>query len=328
MAIVGALPFTLQNGTTADATQVMADFDSIKTDVNARAAANGANNDITSLAGLTTPLSVAQGGTGQITIAAMLASYGIGTQGYLFGCTLSNDSGGTTAIAVAAGSARDSTNVAILTRASALTGKVLANAWTVGNGGGLLDTGAVANTTYHIYLIKRVDTGVVDAIASTSASAPTLPANYTLYRRIGSILRESGAIVLFTQRGDEFERLVPINDVNVTHPGVSAVTATLSVPIGIVVDVRFSASVYDVTPATSTEVLLTSLTQTDTTPSVTICDLRSAATGGVTDSTSTGDFIRFTNTSGQIRYRLDVSTTDHTFRITTIGWVDTRGRLA
>jgi hypothetical protein len=66
MTIVGALPFTLQNGTTADATQVMADFNSIKTDVNSHAAANGANNDITSLAGLTTPLSVAQGGTGSI----------------------------------------------------------------------------------------------------------------------------------------------------------------------------------------------------------------------------------------------------------------------
>src|SRR6185369_6154773 len=37
MAIVGALPFTLTNGTTADATQVMADFNSIVSDVNANA---------------------------------------------------------------------------------------------------------------------------------------------------------------------------------------------------------------------------------------------------------------------------------------------------
>lgn len=64
MTIVGALPFTLQNGTTADATQVMADFNSIKTDVNTNGAASGANSDITSLAGLTTPLSIAQGGSG------------------------------------------------------------------------------------------------------------------------------------------------------------------------------------------------------------------------------------------------------------------------
>ncbi len=76
MSIVGALPFTLQNGTIADATQVMADFNSIKTDVNTNAAANGANNDITSLAGLTTPLSVAQGGSGSATPAPFVFTGG------------------------------------------------------------------------------------------------------------------------------------------------------------------------------------------------------------------------------------------------------------
>lgn len=64
MTIIGALPVTLQNGTTADATDVMADLNKIRNDTNANAAANGANSDITSLTGMTTPLSVAQGGTG------------------------------------------------------------------------------------------------------------------------------------------------------------------------------------------------------------------------------------------------------------------------
>lgn len=72
MTIVSAVPFTLQNGTIADATQVMADFNSIKNDVNANAAHNGANNDITSLSGLTTPLSVAQGGTGSVLGAGLI----------------------------------------------------------------------------------------------------------------------------------------------------------------------------------------------------------------------------------------------------------------
>ena len=67
MAIVPAYPFNLLNGTIADATQVMADFDSVKNAVNSGAAANGANSDITSLTGLTTPLSIAQGGTGTAT---------------------------------------------------------------------------------------------------------------------------------------------------------------------------------------------------------------------------------------------------------------------
>lgn len=64
MTIINPLPFNLQNGTTADATQVMADFNEILNDVNANGAHNGANSDITSLTGLSTPLSVAQGGTG------------------------------------------------------------------------------------------------------------------------------------------------------------------------------------------------------------------------------------------------------------------------
>jgi hypothetical protein len=62
--IIPALPYTLTNGTTADANQVMADLNDIVTGVNNNAAHNGPNSDITSLTGLTTPLTTAQGGTG------------------------------------------------------------------------------------------------------------------------------------------------------------------------------------------------------------------------------------------------------------------------
>lgn len=57
-------PYTLLNGTTADANLVMADFNAILNCANNNLAKNGANSDITSLSGLTTPLSTAQGGTG------------------------------------------------------------------------------------------------------------------------------------------------------------------------------------------------------------------------------------------------------------------------
>lgn len=65
MAIIAPLPFTLTNGTTADATQVMADLNAIANAVNSNAAHNGANNDITSLSGLTTPIAPSQGGTAE-----------------------------------------------------------------------------------------------------------------------------------------------------------------------------------------------------------------------------------------------------------------------
>jgi hypothetical protein len=71
MAIIvnPVLPNILTNGTEADATQVMADFAAIISQINTNAAENGANSSITSLLGLTTPLSTAQGGTGLSTPA-------------------------------------------------------------------------------------------------------------------------------------------------------------------------------------------------------------------------------------------------------------------
>lgn len=63
MTIIGALPFLLQNGTTADATEVDADFDKIVSDVNTNAANAGVNTNITALQGLTTPIAQGQGGT-------------------------------------------------------------------------------------------------------------------------------------------------------------------------------------------------------------------------------------------------------------------------
>lgn len=62
-SIIPSIPYNLTNGTLADATQVMGNFNTIVTDVNANAIGAGANSSITSLSGLTTPLTAAQGGT-------------------------------------------------------------------------------------------------------------------------------------------------------------------------------------------------------------------------------------------------------------------------
>ncbi|MEJ1968702.1 MAG: hypothetical protein WDN03_08760 [Rhizomicrobium sp.] len=60
-------PNTFVNGTPADAGQVNANFDNLQACANMSLAHNGANSDITSLSGLTTPLSAPQGGTGNTT---------------------------------------------------------------------------------------------------------------------------------------------------------------------------------------------------------------------------------------------------------------------
>jgi hypothetical protein len=59
-----SVPYNLQNGTTADATQVMANYNALVTCFTNSAAA-GANNDITSLSGLTTPIGPSVGGSTQ-----------------------------------------------------------------------------------------------------------------------------------------------------------------------------------------------------------------------------------------------------------------------
>lgn len=69
-------PYTLTNGQVADATQVMANFNTILSCANSNLAHNAANSDITSLSGLSTPLSVSQGGTGNTTGAPAGAASG------------------------------------------------------------------------------------------------------------------------------------------------------------------------------------------------------------------------------------------------------------
>lgn len=77
--IVPSLPNNLTNGTTADATQVMANFNAIVSSVNSNAANSGVNTNISQITGLTSPLSPNQGGTGLATLPANGVMLGEGT---------------------------------------------------------------------------------------------------------------------------------------------------------------------------------------------------------------------------------------------------------
>ena len=158
---------------------------------------------------------------------------------YLAGLTLST-AGSSSTFGVAAGVATDDTNADAMTLASAYTKTT--SAWAVGSGNGSLDTGTIANSTwYHVHLIKRPDTGVVDVLLSLSATAPTLPSNYTLSRRIGSMKTNGSAQwVKFVQRGDEFS-WDALSGPDVTFSGTTAVQAgTVNVPTGVIVNALLS----------------------------------------------------------------------------------------
>src|SRR6185437_3654356 len=119
---------------------------------------------------------------------------------------------------VAAGVCADSTNAQMLS----VTASTI-DCGTVGANG--LDAGTLTNSTwYHVFAIGKTD-GTTALLASTSLGSPTLPATYTLKRRIGSFKTDGSAhIVVFIQSGDEFRWAASVADVNATNPGTSAVT--------------------------------------------------------------------------------------------------------
>jgi hypothetical protein len=113
----------------------------------------------------------------------------------IYGLTYANNGGDS--IDIAAGGAMDATGAYWMTLGSLLT-KNVTTAWAVGSAAGGLDTGAVGNSDYYIWLIVRSDTGVVDALFSLSSTAPTMPANYDFKRLIGWFKRVGGVNVAFT----------------------------------------------------------------------------------------------------------------------------------
>lgn len=246
-------------------------------------------------------------------------SGGSGTiiRGTIHGLTLST-AGSSSTFSVAVGLAADSTATDYMTLASAISKTT--SAWAVGTSNGALDTGTIANSTwYHVYLIKRTDTGVVDVLISTSASSPTMPTNYTLKRRIGTIKTNGSAQwTKFLQLNDEFLWDVPVGDVAASAPGTSGTNYTLSVPTGIQVNAIGSGAWFFVTAGNYLK--LSSPSTTGAAASSSNFSLYSSS--GTTPGT-TGFSIR-TNTSGQIRARADGS--GGSLYIITDGWIDARGK--
>ena len=251
--------------------------------------------------------------------------------GHIYGLTLANNgSDATNDIDIAVGNCFDSTNSKLITLAAALT-KRLDASWAVGTNQGGLDTGSIADTTYHVWLIMRSDTGVVDVLFSTSASSPTMPSNYDYKRRIGSIMRASSAIRAFTQVGDEFLWTAsPVQDMLAAPNDDNAATATITVPAGIKVIAIVQHGIQDTTPGAVTYALLSSLDTTDVAPSSARHNgfvYGSGAMAAIPNGQVTEVRVR-TSTSSTIRRRITGRTADHVQIINTVGWIDTRGRLA
>lgn len=272
----------------------------------------GSSGDLLFYNGGTTGIKVSAAG---VTTAPngliVLGSAAIPLRGYIDGCVMST-AGSSTTMTIGAGQATDSTAAASLILASSYNKTT--SAWAVGSGNGGLDTGAIATGTwYYFYLIRRPDTGVVDVIFSTSASSPTLPANYTQYRYIGAGLTNgSSQWTKFVQIGNEFWWDSPTLDAGgAITSNTSAALQTLITPrkrCKAIMNIYLGGGIitYFSDPNTS-----------DLAPSSTAAPLAQVV------SSAAGQVAIWTNTSAQVRHRESAGSTN--MYLSTVGWVDLRG---
>ena len=248
-------------------------------------------------------------------------------RGYIDGLILSNDAtDASNDLDIAVGCAVDGGGTQMMVLASAIV-KRLDAAWAVGTNQGGLDTGAEASSTwYHVWLIRRPDTGVVDVLFSTSPTAPTMPANYTQKRLIGAFYNTSGSIIRpFIQRRNTFLW----NDLSsgshdfggANSLGTTPTNFVVSVPTGRRVLAKLRAGV---TNGEVNDAMFYCPDTADPVPSPTAFPLSNTRSNA--SMFFVNDFEIWTNTSAEIRAVARVANLDilgYAF-----GWIDPRGQDA
>lgn len=260
-------------------------------------------------------------GTAWLVVGAPAAAQ----RGYLAGLQLARNAGTpTTALDISAGVCTSDDGAVSIRFPGTLTGTT-GGTFVQGAGQPKLDAGAIGNDQWwHVFAIAGGPFDY-DMLFSLSATAPTLPAGYTVKRRLGAFRTDGAAAILaFVQDGDYFAWDVPFGDVNDVDPGVAAVLRTLTVPPGVNVFALFNAFVQK-TSAGATHALFTDPATGDTSAAVT------GSTPIVEGGSIQGGFAALsvrTDTSGRVRSRLFASDANTTLVVTTLGWLDRRGQDA
>jgi hypothetical protein len=245
-------------------------------------------------------------------------------RGHIDGLILSNDATDPAKdIGISAGEATDDGAAVIMSLSSALIKKLDAS-WAVGTNQGSLDgTESVAGTPdadtwYHIWLIRRSDTGVVDILASESATAPTMPTNYDQKRRIGAVLFDATPdIYSFLQLGDKFfwkGQHLGLSDA----PGVTTTqSGTLAgIPTGIRVQALLKGTARGSAATQYANLWAPDFDEPSDAKAATFYASASY------DNTEVSSIVP--STSAGVNYR--VIHTSVTLTVYTIGWIDPRGR--
>ena len=274
---------------------------------------------------------IVSGNTYFIQYSALLSSFqlllsvapaqptGLFLAGYLFGLTLSNDAAdAVNDLDIATGAAASDGATPVLMSLSSILVKRLDANWVVGTNQGGLDTGSVTDATYHVFLIQRSDTGVVDVLFSLSPTAPTMPTSYDRKRRIGSILR-LGSILGFRQIGGRFLLNAP-SAIRASGAAVTNILVNCITPAGVRVRPILSSQV-GMNAGSAGQNSIGDGDSATTTFQYQQCN-SSALDTTIVD-------VVYTNTTQEIRF--SSSTSIGTFTSNTLnrlGWWDDRGQLA
>lgn len=247
-------------------------------------------------------------------------------RGHLYGLTTSNNAtDATNDIDIATGEAASTGSNPILMVSAAAVGKRLDAVYASGGTpaaatGGRFDA-AISDGTWFVFMISNgVDIGFGFSKSLDPTGADNYPAGYDHYRRVGAVLRVSGAIKAFKQRGDWFAwQSWTVPDMNAVSVGTVASLHPLTVPTGIEVEASVVASVNIGSSAVG--FLLTSpIYDADILPSAS-----GPSQGHGSSAIRTNDEVSvITDTFGQIRARTSVAATSVT--VHTRGFRDLRGR--
>ena len=179
------------------------------------------------------------------------------------------------------------------------------------------------NTWYHMWLIRRSDTGVVDALFSENATTPNYPTSYDQKRRIGAVLTDASAnIIAFHQYGDYFYWDTLVLDFTQTSTLTTADLKVMSVPTGIQVTGLLHFGLNNSGSGNNEFILITSPDQADLAATSAFYTIVNSG-----NDTSDAVFIALkTDISGQIRVRAQNGGGSRTFQGMAYGWIDPRGK--
>lgn len=233
-----------------------------------------------------------------------------------------------TSVSIAVGVAMGNDQSTAIQLTSTLV-KTLVSSWAVGTGnGGLYAATSIQGLqSYHLFVIKRTDTDVVDAYYDTSPTAVNIPSPYTIYRRIASMRTTTAAnLIDYVQDGDLFQFKTGRPDVVTTNPGTAAVSAYLN---SVASGVNFHAIINIATvqsAVSNTTLLVSDLAIDDQTASSNIAPYGQQYNVNASANNGVGWAIVRTSTNNQIRYRISGSDGSTIVRMSVQGYWDRRGR--